>query len=289
MDSKRRSVIVTGASGQLGRPLCQLLTSQGYTVHAVTRAEVDLHDPEATLRVLLTYKASTIFHCAAMTAVDDCEADRDQAYAVNVHGTRGICRAAAKLQARVIYVSTDYVFDGHCQEGYDEFADPNPRSIYGRSKYFGEKVVLAQSPDNVVVRTSWLFGPDGKNFVSIILELARSGKELSIVSDQRGLPSYAPDLAQKLIEISESKLAGVVHVTNSGEPVSWLDFGREALSLAKIDHPAKAISTAAFGRPAPRPACSVLHSRVLSLYGLSRCRPWREALGDYIAAMQKAD
>jgi dTDP-4-dehydrorhamnose reductase len=285
MTARRGSVIVTGANGQLGQPLCALLVEHGYMVHRITRAKADLLDPQATLRVLGELSASTIFHCAAMTAVDACESEQDQAYAVNAHGTRGICRAARKLGSKVIYISTDYVFDGRNADGYDEFADPNPQSIYGRSKYFGEQVVLAQSPENVVVRVSWLFGPHGRNFVQAILNRASLGKDLTIISDQIGRPTYAPELAEKLIEINESKLAGLVHVSGSGDPLSWLDFGREAIKQAGLTANVKGTTTKEYGSPAPRPHCSVLRSRVLSLYGLAPCRPWKDGLADYITAM----
>lgn len=282
-DTNLGTVIVTGANGQLGTPLCESLTNKGYTVVPLTRDELELTDPEAILRVLGNLEAHTIFHCAAMTAVDDCETKQDQAYAVNSIGTQTLCRAAVKLSAKVVYVSTDYVFDGLSSEGYDEFADTNPRSVYGRSKFFGEKAVLSASPENVVVRVSWLFGPAGRNFVAAIIDRARSGKELKVVDDQRGLPTYAPHLAEKLIEISESKLAGVVHVTGTGDAVTWLDFAREALKLAKIDHPTSATTTQAYGLPAPRPSCSILHSRILPVFGIAPCPPWLDGLRDFVA------
>ncbi|MDF1666408.1 MAG: dTDP-4-dehydrorhamnose reductase [Planctomycetota bacterium] len=282
MDSNLGTVIVTGANGQLGTPLCERLSAKGYTVVPLTREELELTDPEAILRVLESFEAHTIYHCAAMTAVDDCETQQDLAYAVNSIGTQTVCRAALRMSAKVIYVSTDYVFDGLSNEGYDEFDDTNPRSIYGRSKFFGEKAVLASSPENIVVRVSWLFGPAGRNFVSAIIDRARSGKELKVVADQRGLPTYAPHLADKMIEITESKLAGVVHVTGTGNAVTWLDFARSALKLANIDHPTSATTARDYGLPAPRPNCSILHSRVLPAFGIALCPPWLDGLSDFV-------
>ena len=282
MDTNLGSVIVTGANGQLGTPLVASLARRGYTVIPLTRDEMELTDPEAILRVLRNFKAHTIYHCAAMTAVDDCETQQDLAYAVNSVGTQTICRVALKLGAKVVYVSTDYVFDGLKEDGYDEFCDTNPRSVYGRSKLFGERAVLAASPENSVIRVSWLFGPDGRNFVGAILDRARDGKALKIVSDQKGYPTYAPHLADKMVEIAESKLAGVVHVTGTGEGVSWLEFAREALRLAQIDHPTSATTAEEYGLPAPRPSCSLLHSRVLRAFGISPCPPWIDGLKDYV-------
>lgn len=279
----REPILITGAAGQLGSELVRIGGERGLDLIPFTRDDADFAEPGRALESLSEKKPGTIIHCAAMTRVDDCETERDRAYLLNANACRVVARAAAQRRARVLSVSTDYIFDGDEPAGYDEFADPNPRSVYGRSKLAGERAILEAHPEHIVARTSWVFGPGGANFVKTILRLAARGKDLTIVADQVGYPSYAPDLASNLYEVLASPIAGPVHVTGGGPPASWYELGKAAVELAGFEVKVEPVGSEAYPRPAPRPACSVLIPRVLRMHGLKTCRPWREALAEYVS------
>lgn len=280
-------VVVTGAAGQLGQPLCQELEAAGYEVRGVDIQDFNLCDASATLEFFRGIKADAIFHCAAMTAVDLCEAEPERAFVVNAWGTQNLCQAAAINNSRVFYISTDYVFPGDGQGAWHEWSEVAPKSVYGQSKRAGEEIVLRQSAANVVVRISWLFGPHGKNFVEAILNRARSGHDLKIVSDQRGIPTYAPDLAKTLVQLLGSEAAGVVHAPGGDEAVSWFEFGQRAVKAAGYAVNVEPQSTAELNRPAPRPANSVLAQWVLPQLGLRPVRAWSLGLDDYVAIYRR--
>ena len=224
-----------------------------------------------------------VIHTAAFTAVDDCERNPDLAFRVNGEGTRNVGSACRPAHAAMVYISTDYVFDGQKQSPYAETDHPNPINVYGKSKLQGENYAAELVEHSWIVRTSWLFGPLGKNFVGAILTRARQGESLRVVDDQVGAPTYTVDLAEKLVEIVERGKPGVYHVTGQGY-CSWFEFAQEILAQAGMGNtPISPIDTFASGRLAPRPRNSRLVNTHLLEQGLGLLPPWQSALGRYLA------
>jgi dTDP-4-dehydrorhamnose reductase len=225
-----------------------------------------------------------VVHLAAYTNVDECEARPDRAFNVNAQGTRNVARAAARSGARVVYVSTDYVFDGTKEGEYVEGDDVNPINVYGRSKAEGEDAV-SSSPDNLVVRTSWVFGR-GRNFVATILAAARAGNDLRVVGDQIGRPTSARDLARSLAHLVGVGATGTVHVAGDGEPCSWADLAEEAIAAVDVSVPVERVMTDAYERAstrplAPRPRNSTLALERARSWGVP-LRDWRDAVRAYV-------
>jgi dTDP-4-dehydrorhamnose reductase len=268
LPSRRRSLLVTGAGGQLGRALVE--TFAGDDVIALERADWDVALPPPPLPRL-----DLVLHAAAWTDVDGAEADPQHAAAVNVGGVTH----AAALGAPIVVFSTDYVFDGRKREPYVESDAPDPLSAYGRSKLHGE---AAAGDDAWIVRSSWLFGPTGNNFVRTMLRLGADGGEVSVVDDQRGCPTYVAHLAGAVREIvDESRPYGVWHLAASGD-CTWAEFAEAIFEEAGIDCAVRRISTAELGRPAPRPAYSVLRSERADA---PRLPHWREGLRECLTRL----
>jgi dTDP-4-dehydrorhamnose reductase len=260
-------VLVTGAGGQLGREVVETCTAAGDDVVACVRATLDVADRDQVLQVVGAAAPEVIVHAGAYTNVDGCETDPDQAYAVNALGTRHVAEGARMVGAHVCYVSTDYVFDGSGATPYREWDAPNPLSVYGRSKLAGEAVL---GPADTVVRTSWVCGRYGRNFVRTILAKAALAEPLRVVDDQHGCPTFADDLAAMIRRLAVARLPGVFHVTNQGA-TTWYRFARDAVEAAGLDPSlVTPIATAEMQppRPAPRPANSVLDNAALRLSGL---------------------
>jgi len=278
-------VLITGAGGQVGHELVRAFA--GHDVVAATRDELDVADRATVLGAVTTLHPDTVVHAAAFTAVDACEAESERAYRVNAVGTRNVADAARRVGAHVIYLSTDYVFDGTKPAPYDEWDTPNPQSVYGRSKLAGE-LELAHDPAATIVRISWVFGVHGANMVKTVLRLAGEHDTLQFVADQRGRPTAAADAADLVARLAVERLGGVVHGTNQGE-VSWFEFAQAVLESAGLD-PARVqpIATADLDppRPAPRPANSVLDDTVLRLSGLPRLPHYRESLDRVVATLR---
>jgi dTDP-4-dehydrorhamnose reductase len=264
--------LVTGGGGQVGR---ELLAQFGDEAVA---PDIDVADRGAVFQAVTAVRPDAVVHAAAWTAVDECEADPDRALRVNALGTRHVAQAARLVGATVCYLSTDYVFDGRLQgRGYHEWDDPNPLGVYGRSKLGGEREL--DPATDLIVRTSWVFGRHGSNIVKTVLRLAQQGGGvLRFVDDQRGCPTGAEDLAHVVRGLVRERRAGLFHVTNQGE-TTWFDFAREVLRLASHD-PARVepITTAQLGRPAPRPANSVLDNAAFRLTGLELLADHHEPL-----------
>jgi dTDP-4-dehydrorhamnose reductase len=259
-------VLVTGAGGQVGTDVVEAFSTDD--VLAADHAQLDIADRSAVQAAVTTTHPQVIVHCASWTAVDACEGDPDKAYLVNALGTRNVAEAARRVGAYVIYLSTDYVFDGTKQSPYVEWDTPNPISMYGRSKRGGEHEI---DPASAIVRISWVCGRHGSNMVKTILRLANEHDTLSFVDDQRGQPTFAADLAPMLRRFAVERLPGVYHVTNQ-RAVSWYEFAREVLAAAGMDpERVKPIATADLkpARPAPRPANSVLDNAALRLQGIA--------------------
>ena len=260
-------VLVTGAAGQLGREVVELCTAAGDEVTACDLATLDVSDRDRVLQVIPAAAPDTVIHAGALTNVDGCETEPDRAYAVNALGTRHVAEAARMVGARVCYLSTDYVFDGSAGRPYNEWDATNPLSVYGRSKLAGETVL---GPGDTVVRTSWVCGRYGSNFLKTILGRAAQGQPLKVVDDQHGCPTFAEDLAAMIRTLAVSRVPGVFHVTNQG-PTTWYRFACDAVEAAGLDVSlVTPISTAEMQppRPAPRPASSVLDNAALRLSGV---------------------
>jgi dTDP-4-dehydrorhamnose reductase len=266
-------ILVTGAGGQLGTDLVPAF--DGHEVIATTREQLDLSDRDSTMGAICTVEPDIIVHGGAWTAVDACEADPEQAFRVNALGTRHVANAARIVGAHVVYISTDYVFDGRADQPYHEWSPTNPTSVYGASKLAGEREL---DPSWCVVRASWIVGPHGRNFVKTMLRLAAERDEFGVVADQRGCPTFTTDLAPMIRRVAIARYPGVIHVTNRGE-TTWFDFAREILRVAGDDpQKIRPITTADYGAPAPRPANSVLDNLVLRSLGIDLLPPWQDSL-----------
>jgi dTDP-4-dehydrorhamnose reductase len=272
-------VLVTGSTGQVGRELVAHLEGLGHhEVLAPTRSTLDLSERDSVLGVICTNEPDLILHVGAFTAVDRCETEVDLAYQVNALGTRHVADAARRVGAHVVYVSTDYVFDGTKPAPYVEWDTPNPRSVYGRSKLGGEDEL---DDGWTVARVSWVCGYHGANMVKTVLRVAsQGGGPMRFVDDQRGHPTFAEDLAGMLVRLGVERRPGLFHVTNQGV-VSWYEFVRDIL-IAAGDDPGRVepISSAELSppRPAPRPANSVLDNAALRLSGIPLLADYHEPL-----------
>lgn len=270
-------IFVTGSGGQLGHELVRVAQGSGHRVTASTREDLDITRPADIRDAFAATCPDVVIHAAAWTAVDACEGDVDRAFAVNGTATQFVADAARDVGARVVYISTDYVFDGSKPTAYVETDEPNPRSVYGASKLAGERVM---SECDAIVRISWVCGHHGPNMVKTILRLADRQDELTFVNDQIGSPTFADDAAAMIVRLTEEQRRGLWHLTNQGV-VSWFDFAQEVLSLAGMDpQRVKPISTSELTppRPANRPANSVLDNLALRMAGLPMLDDFRVPL-----------
>ncbi|WP_029288056.1 dTDP-4-dehydrorhamnose reductase [Cellulomonas sp. HZM] len=267
--------VVTGAHGMLGRDVVQRVALAGEGVVALAREDLDVTDPEAAHRLLVG--AEVVVSCAAYTAVDAAETDEPAAFTVNAVGAANVARAAAAVGARMVHVSTDYVFDGAAAEPYDEEAPVAPRSAYGRTKAAGEWAVRAAHPGHMVVRTAWLYGAGGPCFPKTIARVAAERGGLDVVDDQVGQPTWTRDLADLVVRLVEADApGGTYHGTSSGR-TSWHGFARAVVGSAGLDPAIVAPTTSeAFVRPAPRPAFSVLGHAALERIGVAPIGAWDE-------------
>lgn len=264
-------ILVTGASGQVGTEVEELLRGGSQNeLLALSHSELDIADRERVLQVTGEWGPEIIINAAAYTAVDACEDNVDQAFAVNALGPRNLAEGARLAGSHLLHISTDYVFDGKSPFPYREWDPPHPMSVYGRSKLAGEQEVLSLLPGAAVVRSSWICGRFGHNMVKTILRLADNTGPLHFVDDQRGCPTFAGDLATMVVRLAVARMPGVFHVTNQGV-TSWYGFARDVLAAAGHDAGrVEPIKTADLDppRPAPRPANSVLDNSVLRLLGV---------------------
>ena len=269
-------ILVVGAGGMLGHDLISGL--DGHDVTGLTRSELDITDKAATMAALEGF--DVVINAAAFTAVDDAQENKDLAFAINADGARNLAKACRKAGAILVQVSTDYVFDGESRTPYPEDAAPNPRSVYGASKWAGEQAVLQEHPEgSLIVRTSWLYGTHGNSFPRTILRAGLHRETLDVVDDQRGQPTWTMDVAVIIKNlINQGITSGIFHATNSGS-TTWHGFATKLFELAGWD-PARlrTSSTEAFPRPAPRPAWSVLGHKNWAEHGIPSPRIWEVAL-----------
>ena len=276
-------MVVTGAAGQVGGFMAVEAARRGYDVLALARADLDITDAAALERHVTG--AEVVVNCAAFTNVDAAEADPDAAYAINVVGPGNIARACARTGARLIHISTDYVFSGDLGRPYEISDAVGPLSVYGRSKLDGELAVHTELPEANVVRTSWVYtGGSGNDFVAVMRRLAATDRAIDVVSDQTGSPTYAKDLVEALLEVASGRIqAPILHVANAGA-ASRFDQARAVFSAVGADpQRVRPVHTAAFPRPAHRPVFSALAMDGSVRAGLTAPRGWREALNTALA------
>ncbi len=259
-------VLITGANGQLGRELVTTFEARSYAVIATDRTTLDLADPESIRGAIRSGRPDVVVAAGAFTAVDDAETNRDTAMRINGDATKWIVEAADDARSRVVYISTDYVFDGTLNRPYVEGDRTNPQSVYGKTKLAGEQHLRAT---DTIVRTSWIFGRHGNNIIKTLLRLAGTTPALTFVNDQRGKPTSAADLAQCIRDLTVDSVPGTFHITNTGE-TTWFDFARDVFRAA--GHDPERISPVATAdqvpqRQAPRPANSVLENAALAGLG----------------------
>ncbi len=275
-------VLVTGAKGMLGREVVRAF-SRRYNTVGLSHGDLEITDLTGVLTLFREERPDIVVHTAAYTDVDGCEGAPERAYRINGLGTRNVAIGCAETGAIMVYISTDYVFDGRKGRPYTELDRPSPVNTYGLSKLMGEEFIKDLLWRYYIVRTSWLFGRGGRNFVEAILTRGREGRALEVVDDQMGIPTYTADLAGKLVEVVERGGFGTYHITNTGQ-CSWYDFACKILELSKIDNVSlKAIKSWELARPARRPSFSVLDNLLLRLEGLSPLRDWEEALREYLS------
>lgn len=278
-------VLVTGFAGQLGHDVAAELADRGISCVAADKADFDLTNCESVKGFVRACNPDVIIHCAAYTAVDKAEEDSATCYNVNINGTRYICDAASENQAKIIYISTDYVFDGDKSEPYEVDDITSPQSVYGTTKLQGEHVVRNSTAKHFIVRTAWVFGANGNNFVKTMLRLGAERDTLNVVCDQYGSPTYTKDLARLLCDMALSDKYGTYHATNEGF-CSWADFACEIMHKAGLNARIVPIPSSDYPAKAKRPMNSRLSKQKLIENGFSPLPDWQDALGRYLEEIQ---
>ena len=281
--SVTQRLVITGAGGQVGRFLTVEADRRGYDVQPLSRSEYDITDAAAAERHIRS--GDVVVNCAAMTNVDAAEKDPVTAEAINAAGPGNIARACARAGARLVHISTDYVFSGDSRIPYEVGDSTGPLSVYGRTKLDGERAVQAALPEAHIVRTSWVYtGAAGSDFVAVMRKLAASDRNPEVVDDQTGSPTYAKDLADALLEVVAGGVGGpVLHVVNSGSASRYEQARAVFAGVGADPDRVRPVSTAAYPRPARRPVCAVLSMTESVRAGLTPLRPWREALTEALA------
>lgn len=265
----------------LATELLPLLDAEGHEVLGLTRGDADVSHHDALNHAVRSFNPEWIFHLAAYTKVDDCETEADHAFLVNGIGSKNVALAAARCGASLLAISTDYVFPGDGKSPYREYDRVGPRSVYGASKWAGEQAIREIHPKHVIVRTAWLYGRGGPNFIDTILRRARSGQDLKVVDDQRGAPTWTRDLSGALVRLAKQAQYGTYHVTNSGD-CTWFDLARYILDRTNSKVGLDRTDSATLGRPAPRPGYSVLSLQMYEQATGDRMPPWKDAVDRYL-------
>lgn len=275
-------VLITGAGGQLGHDLLAAFADDD--VVGLTHADLDVTEEPAVVAAVRDHAPDLVVHAAAFTKVDACESEPDSAWSVNAVGTWWVARACTLAGATLVYLSTDYVFDGLAGRPYTEFDAPSPQSMYGRSKEAGEQLVRQTLAEHYIVRTSWVHGAHGGNFAKTMLRLARERDALSVVDDQTGSPTFTFDLAPAIRRLAVTGRYGTYHLTNAGH-CTWFEFARAVFDEAGLAVHLTPTDTESFGAPAPRPPFSVLDNRLSRLTGLPALPEWRTSLARLLAEL----
>jgi dTDP-4-dehydrorhamnose reductase len=281
------NIALCGAGGMLATDVVEVFTNQGHQVVSLSIDDLDITKINDVLLKIRELKPEVIVNAAAFTNVDGCESEPDLAYQVNCLGPRNLAIAAEEVGAALVHISTDYVFGGNGTKPYREYDVVNPQSVYGKSKLDGEILVRNNCRRHYIIRTAWLFGIHGNNFVRTMLRLAKEREVLTVVNDQLGSPTYSFDLATALAELIETPNYGTYHLTNSGT-CTWLGFTKEILKQAGFEHiKVEPITTEQLNRPADRPRYSVMDNYMWRMDGHTPLRPYQEALQHYLAREQK--
>lgn len=275
------NILVTGSTGQLGSDVVKELLKRGYSTLSPNRSELNLCSEDNIRNYILNSNCEAIVHCAAYTQVDKAEDEKDLCIKINATATKHIAKCAKILDIPMIYISTDYVFDGTKDGKYTENDETNPINIYGESKLAGEKYVQEILDKYYIVRTSWVFNINGKNFIETMLRLSKTNNQLSIVNDQIGSPTYTKDLSRLLVDMLETSKYGLYHATNEGY-CSWYEFADTIFKLANINIDIKAINSNEYASRAKRPLNSKLSKDKLIEYGFKPLPHWEDALKDYL-------
>jgi dTDP-4-dehydrorhamnose reductase len=279
------NIIVTGVKGQLGHDVVNELNKRGYTnVLGIDIADLDITNKQDVESFFYKNKPSVIVHCAAYTAVDKAEDNKDLCMTVNVEGTKNLVEIAKKYDSKIVYISTDYVFDGTKLGEYDVIDHPNPKSVYGESKYLGE-VETRKHNKHFIVRISWVYGKNGQNFVRTMLRLGKERESLNVVHDQVGSPTYTFDLSKLLVDMIETEKYGTYHATNE-EICTWYEFTKEIFKLTNISIPVNPITTDQYPTKAMRPKNSCMSKQSLVQNGFEKLPSWKDALKRYLKEIE---
>jgi dTDP-4-dehydrorhamnose reductase len=273
-------IMIIGSEGMLGHDLVDVLSVDN-EVCTTTIDTLDITDINKTIKTVKENNPDVLIHAAAFTDVDSSESNPDLAFKVNATGTRNVAVACQKADCAMVYICTDYVFDGTNSSPYREYDQTHPLGVYGKTKHTGELYIRDLLNKFYIIRTSWLYGYHGPNFVTTMLNLAKKTKNINVVNDQIGSPTYTVDLANAIALLIKKPTYGIYHVTNS-ENCSWYDFAAEIFKQSKVDVNLKPVTTEEFPRPAPRPKYSVLENYNWNMEGYPRMRSYKEALTDYL-------
>jgi dTDP-4-dehydrorhamnose reductase len=277
-------VLVTGYKGQLGYDVVKELEARNISCAGVDIEDFDLSDAAAVLRYITAFGPTSVIHCAAYTAVDQAEDNKELSFAVNVSGTENVARACKAVHAKMVYISTDYVFDGVGDKPFEVNAVKAPKGQYGITKSLGEDIVTETIPEHFIVRTAWVFGINGNNFVKTMLRLGKEKEEITVVCDQIGSPTYTPDLAVLLCEMIATERYGVYHATNEGF-CSWYIFASTIMKETGLPARIKPVTSEQYPTKAVRPKNSRLSKISLDQAGFARLPKWQDALKRYLAEL----
>ena len=282
------NILVTGVSGQLGHDLVIELRKRGHSVTGVSSKEVDLTNSAAVRSYLSAMCPEAVIHCAGYTAVDLAEDQKEKCFAVNANGTESLASACAAVGCKLLYISTDYVFPGDGKRPWEPGDKPKPLNVYGLSKYLGEEAVRANVPQHFIVRISWLFGTNGKNFVKTMLRLGAEREQLTVVDDQIGSPTYTKDLSVLLADMIVTERYGTYHATNEGF-CSWYEFACAIMAEAGLPARVLPVSSDQYPSRAKLPANSRMSKDKLTQNGFDRLPSWQDALRRYLAELKEND
>lgn len=278
-------VLVTGVKGQLGFDVMNELKKRGLEAVGADIEEMDITDEESVNRFIMAAKPDAVIHCAAYTAVDAAEENEDICRRVNADGTRNIAKVCKELDCKMIYISTDYVFDGQGSRPWEPDEERHPLNVYGQTKYEGELAVQGLLEKYFIVRIAWVFGVNGKNFVKTMLNLAQTHDTLTVVNDQYGSPTYTYDLARLLVDMVQTDKYGIYHATNEGI-CTWYEFACEIFKQANVAVKVLPVSAAEYRAKAKRPENSRMSKEKLTENGFERLPSWQDALGRYLAVIR---
>jgi dTDP-4-dehydrorhamnose reductase len=276
-------ILVTGANGMVARAAIRHCGERGYDVRSASRSDLDISDRDKVLRFIETTHPEVVFNCAAYTNVDGAETNEQLCYAANSDGPENLALACREVGALLLTISTDYVFGGEKSGFYTEDDEPRPLGVYAKSKYEGEQRAAAADPAAMIIRSGWIYGPGGTNFLSVMPSLLMQGRTLTAVSDSEGTPTYAVDLVRRMRELAEIRRGGIYHVTNTGEGTTYFGFGRKICEIEGLEPELLSpVTDVELKRPAPRPANSKMRSVKESVLGLEPLPEWSSSLAAYL-------